>query len=428
MKKFFQLMMLSLSIRSDIYAQNFQVLEYLKSISGVKTIAGQHNREPNTQPAKWTNEIYKTTGKYPALWSGDFLFQSENIAARWTMIYEAERQWQKGAVVQLLLHTCPPVHGEPCVWDGGVLSKLTNSQWNELISDGTTLNRNWKKRLDDISVYLEYLKSKGVEVLFRPIHEMNQSAFWWGGRPGSKGTLRLYQITHDYLTKEKGLTNLIWVWDVQDLSWDFESYNPGDTYWDIMAFDVYSDGYNKKWYDYILTIAKDKPIAIGECDKLPSLSMLRQQPRWTFFMAWAELVYSKNSNSEIRTIYNGENVITLDEMPGWKSTNTKGDADGVPTKFALEQNYPNPFNPTTMIDYQIPQPGNVSLKIFDLLGNEIVTLVNEYQPAGKYSVHFEAKSLYASAKGRGTVWPSSVYFYRLNMGNLIDVKKMMLIR
>ena len=65
---------------TQTYAEEktFKVLEYLKSISGEKTVAGQHNREPNADPDKWTDEIFRTTGKYPGLWSGDFLFQAEN--------------------------------------------------------------------------------------------------------------------------------------------------------------------------------------------------------------------------------------------------------------------------------------------------------------------------------------------------------------
>ena len=75
-----------------VQAQNKQqVLDYLYSISGKQIIAGQHNKEPNAEPTKWTDYIYETTGKYPALWSGDFLFQQENIDNRWKMIKEAEK-------------------------------------------------------------------------------------------------------------------------------------------------------------------------------------------------------------------------------------------------------------------------------------------------------------------------------------------------
>jgi mannan endo-1,4-beta-mannosidase len=303
----------------DGYAQkNFQTLDYLYKISGNKIISGIHNREPNAIPDQWTQYLYETTGKYPALWSGDFLFQKENIEDRWIMIFEAEKQWQKGAIINIMWHGCPPNEGEPCGWDPGILNaQLTDSQWKELTTDGTPLNNTWKYRMDEIAVYLDYLKKKNVEVMFRPFHEMNQGKFWWGGRPGPEGTAKLYRMTHDYMVKEKNLSNLIWVWNLQDMSKDFADYNPGDNYWDVFSFDVYDDGFDSSWYHYILPIVGDKPMAIGECAKLPNIEMLTKQPRWVFFMPWSELVKSSNSEEEIIKLYNHDKVITLDEMSGW---------------------------------------------------------------------------------------------------------------
>ena len=299
-------------------AQHSKVLEYINKISGKQTIAGQHNKEPNADPDKWTQFIWETTGKYPALWSGDFLFQQDNIDDRWTMIHEAKKQWEKGAIINLMWHACPPDEGEPCGWDPGLLNaQLDDAQWQMLITDGTPLNLVWKERMDDISVYLQYLEDNDVEVLFRPFHEMNQGKFWWGGRPGSGGTAELYRITHDYFTNVKGLSNLIWVWDMQDMSRDFENYNPGEEYWDIFGFDVYDTGYDSSWYNYILPIVGDKPMAIGECAKIPSPEILNKQPRWIFFMPWAELVKESNSTEEINALYHDPRILTLDEMPGW---------------------------------------------------------------------------------------------------------------
>ena len=296
-----------------------QVLDFLQDISGKKTLAGQHNKEPNVDPDRWTKYIKETTGKYPALWSGDFLFQQENIDHRWTMIREAKKQWDQGSIVNLMWHACPPDEGEPCGWDPGLLNaQLDDQQWQALITEGTTLHERWKKRMDDICTYLQYLEDHRVEVLFRPLHEMNQGKFWWGGRPGSEGTAALYRIIHDYFTNTKGLSNLIWVWDMQDLSRDFRAYNPGDKYWDVFGFDVYDDGYDVSWYNYILPIVGEKPMAIGECSKLPSSAMLEAQPRWVFFMPWAELVKESNTTEEIKELYKDARVITQDEMPGWK--------------------------------------------------------------------------------------------------------------
>jgi len=303
----------------EVPKDSFQTLDFLKSISGKRTLAGQHNKEPNADPDKWTRYIYETTGKYPALWSGDFLFQQDNIDKRWKMIHEAKNQWDHGAVINLMWHACPPDEGEPCGWDPGLLNaQLDDEQWLELITNGTPLNKKWKARMDEIGVYLQYLEDNGVEVLFRPFHEMNQSLFWWGGRPGPEGTARLFQITHDYFTLTKGLNNIIWVWDMQDMSRDFEEYNPGNEYWDVFGFDIYDKGYDISWYNYILPIVGDKPMAIGECSRLPSLEVLEAQARWVFFMPWAELVKQSNSKEQITEVYNHPAVITRDEMPGWK--------------------------------------------------------------------------------------------------------------
>jgi mannan endo-1,4-beta-mannosidase len=309
----------SQKLSSQVSAPSFQTLDFIKSISGKRTLAGQHNKEPNADPDKWTRFIKENTGKYPALWSGDFLFQQDNIDNRWKMIHEAKKQWDHGAVINLMWHACPPDEGEPCGWDPGLLNaQLTDEQWEELITDGTPLNETWKARMDDIVVYLQYLEDNGVELLFRPFHEMNQGLFWWGGRPGPDGTARLFQITHDYFTSIKGLSNLIWVWDMQDMSRDFELYNPGSGYWDIFGFDIYDQGYDISWYNYILPLVGDKPMAIGECSKLPTPEILGEQPRWVFFMPWAELVKEANSKEQIIEIYNNPAVITRDEMPGWK--------------------------------------------------------------------------------------------------------------
>jgi mannan endo-1,4-beta-mannosidase len=303
----------------------FKSLNYIYSISGKSTVAGIHNREPNSNPHLWTDSISVLSGKTPGLWSGDFLFLTEDVNARWNMTHEAEKAWKKGSLVNMMWHTCSPAYTEPCAWnDSGVLDQLSDPEWTSLITDGDTLNLVWKSRLDIIAVYLQYLKDKKVEVLFRPFHEMNQPVFWWAGRKGSNGTAKLFQITHDYLTHNKGLTNLIWVWDVQDfntLSTDLVDYNPGNEYWDVLALDMYSsDGadYTTDKYNACLKAAKGKPIAIGECQKLPTSAELKAQPKWTFFMSWAELTIKHNAIAQIQELYGAENIVTLDEMPGWQ--------------------------------------------------------------------------------------------------------------
>jgi len=96
----------------------------------------------------------------------------------------------------------------------------------------------------------------------------------------------------------------------------------------------------------------------------------------------------------------------------------------IATTFNLEQNYPNPFNPSTVISYRLPVTSNVTLKVYDVLGNEIATLVNEEKPAGEYEVEFNA------ASHSGNVWnlTSGVYFYQLRTGDFIQTRKMVYLK
>lgn len=294
------------------------VLDYFKSISGTSAVAGIHNREPNSRPTLQTDRIFAQVGCHPALWSGDFLFTAQDITNRWTMIHECKNQWIQGSIVQLMFHVAPPNQPQICAWEGGVLSHLNDSEWNDLINPEGKLNQVWRSRLDEYAVYFQYLRDSGVQVLFRPFHEMNQKRFWWGGRKGPQGTGKLYRLTHDYLTETKGMTNLIWVWDMQDMSHDFADYNPGERYWDIFGFDVYATGYDKSWYDYVLPIAGNKPMAIGECAELPTPEVLAQQPRWCFFMSWAELTFTSNSDQKLQALYHSPQVITRERLPKFK--------------------------------------------------------------------------------------------------------------
>jgi hypothetical protein len=88
-----------------------------------------------------------------------------------------------------------------------------------------------------------------------------------------------------------------------------------------------------------------------------------------------------------------------------------------PLNYTLEQNYPNPFNPSTRIKFQIPISNQVTLKVFDVLGREVKALVNEEMKAGSYETTFDAKGL-----------ASGVYYYRIQAGNFVETKKLMLLR
>ena len=126
-----------------------------------------------------------------------------------------------------------------------------------------------------------------------------------------------------------------------------------------------------------------------------------------------------NQNYLIGTAILGYNPWSLQlskySLPG--ITAVKEESSRIPEKFSLSQNYPNPFNPSTDISFSVPQSGEVTLKIYDLLGREVATLINKELNAGTYSTKFEAGNL-----------ASGVYIYRLSARNFSSTKKMVLLK
>ena len=111
------------------------------------------------------------------------------------------------------------------------------------------------------------------------------------------------------------------------------------------------------------------------------------------------------------------NAITFNDQ----FTSIDKDEVPIPHSYFLGQNFPNPFNPTTHINYSIPTEGVVIIKVYDVLGNEITTLINEEKPAGSYEVEFSAKDAARNLS-------SGIYFYILQAGRFVETKKMVLLR
>ena len=114
--------------------------------------------------------------------------------------------------------------------------------------------------------------------------------------------------------------------------------------------------------------------------------------------------------------WNNPKVWTHTWITNWWLVNNESTGEEV-YSFSLDQNYPNPFNPATLIRYSIPEPGLVTLKVYDILGKEVATLVNEQKVSGNYEVKFNAGSL-----------ASGVYFYTLKINNYVSTEKMILLK
>jgi hypothetical protein len=184
------------------------------------------------------------------------------------------------------------------------------------------------------------------------------------------------------------------------------------------------------------TFSFQHPMAMNELTQAFSLQF--PTPQDTIY--W-EFGYLASDSSSTDTIYSCGLSIVWDTIPDpldrWnfgpkfpltiiQVTSLESDQDGLPENFLLAQNYPNPFNPATTIAYQVPEKSFVTLKVYDALGNEVVTLVNEEKLEGNYEVVFNGHSGKSATGGRNL--SSGIYFYRLQAGELIKTKKMILMK
>jgi len=121
---------------------------------------------------------------------------------------------------------------------------------------------------------------------------------------------------------------------------------------------------------------------------------------------------TEDSVSQKPVVPSGSVAVTVQVLP----------APPLPLRFALEQNYPNPYNSTTIISYGCGQDGFVSLKVYNILGQEVATLVEEYKKAGFYTVQWDSQDRYGNSLASG------IYFYRMIAGQFVRSKKLVLVR
>jgi len=158
-------------------------------------------------------------------------------------------------------------------------------------------------------------------------------------------------------------------------------------------------------------------------DPLGNRIMITEKPGTSAFHSYEKLKNARNglaSNQWHDAVDISNDVVLIYLIRAYVSFNSTGVQQTVelmPATFKLEQNYPNPFNPTTTINYSVANSGFVKIKVYDVLGKEVATLVNENKPAGNYKIEFNASRLV-----------SGVYFYRIFAENFVETKKMILMK
>ena len=349
-----------------IYAES-QFGNLGKSTNGGNNFNGATNGINGNEPTNWDTPVIMDPNNSSILYYGtNYLYRTTNSAANWVKISPQLTDYSGGRLGTLTTIAVAPSNSEVIyvgtddshVW----VSSDNGSTWNE-ISDGLPIRWVTRVAVDPTNESIVYVTFNGLK--------------WKDPQP------------HVFRSTDKGTTwtdissNLP---DAPVNAFAVDPIEPSTLYLgnDVGMFVSFNSG--QSWW----VLGEGLPVLpIGDIEIHPSTH---------------ELV----AGTYGRSMYK----IDLDLI----STNI-GDSNPIISGFQLEQNYPNPFNPSTKIKYTIEQTTKVVLKVFDILGNEIATLVNEEKPVGNYEVEFNATEL-----------TSGIYFYTLIAKEFSETKKMILLK
>jgi mannan endo-1,4-beta-mannosidase len=299
------------------------LLRKLCEISGRFTLTGQQNFPEDL--ALYSERVFAITERSPAIFGQDFGF-ADFDRHRARMIAEAERQHRRGAVVALTWHAPRPNQEKPTSYEDSVQGKLTDEEWTALLTPGSGIYNRWVSQVDEIAVHLRQLQAAQIPVLFRPYHEINAQWFWWGGRRDEHGSAALYRQLYDRFLKVHQLNNLLWVWNANapgKHAGPIDAYYPGPSCVDVVTMDIYGE-FRRRYYDRMLALAGNKPIALAEVGALPTLDVLKSQPRWAYFMIWRGFEEKGNSPEQLRAMFHAPNVLSCGD-PRFVAPTAEGD-------------------------------------------------------------------------------------------------------
>ncbi len=327
------------------------LMNYLTSIYGTKTLAGQQGNVGNNGAFPSSAYLSKSGNVVPAIRGSDFIeYSPSRIAHGSNPNNESERviNWAKqtGGIVTMMWHWNAPtdlINTPGKEWWRGFYTDATNFDLSAAINaPGSPKYNLLVSDIDAIGVQLEKFQTAGIPVIWRPLHEAQGNPgspgwFWWGAK-GPEPFKQLWRLMYDRLTNVHGLHNLIWEYTSNPGGDDFEQWYPGDDVVDIIGEDIYTDrtsSMSGMWNDLLDVYNGKKMVALSETGNPPDPAVFDERGvHWAYFSPWQVdgSPYGVTTNytaAQLQAILNHDDVITLGELP-WMPWSTIGPvaADG----------------------------------------------------------------------------------------------------
>ena len=312
-----------------------------KTISGIMTgDMSNYTKGADFKTHDDVKDIYTRSGKFPALVGLDFLFATGPKASEsWYTEYTekgislAKDLWNKGGIPAFSWHWKDPLDEKDAFYikSAAGSNEYTDFDFKTAFKSGTT---EWNTEsaaykgiiadIDHIAEYFLELQKAGVAAIFRPLHEAGGLWFWWSINSG-KEFAALYRLVFDRMVKEKGVRNLIWVYNPE--SKVVSDWNPGEEYYDVISIDIYNNdndySSNSGAFEKFKTATGAKKIiALTENGPIPDVkNMHDDEAVWSWWMPWYSTWSGKwpgqTANSVWKSNMADARVITIDDMPGW---------------------------------------------------------------------------------------------------------------
>jgi mannan endo-1,4-beta-mannosidase len=237
--------------------------------------------------------------------------------ARKALVEEARRQHASGGIVTLTWSAMRPSDDESVNAGASIRGKLTDFEWNELLTPGSNLHQRWCAQVDAVAAHLKRLQEAGVAVLWRPYPAANGTDFWWAGRKGERGSAALYRQLYDRLVEHGGLRNLIWVWNAAapgpfgGQPGRYVDYFPGLAYVDVLATDFAGGRYDRS-YAELDVLGTGKVLGLRASRVVPAPEALSDQPRWAWVLVSSAVVEDARQAEALRALYADSRVVSRD--------------------------------------------------------------------------------------------------------------------
>ncbi len=266
------------------------------------------------QETSWSNpqgdiDWYTSNGmKPPAILGGDYLYPNGTTD-------RAIAYWKAGGIPMIRYHMGAPPKADTYEDSKG------SANLDNVLKDGTQENASFKSKLDYAAAELAKLQSQDVPVLWAPFHEVQANGWFWWSKGSGPQFVALWKYTFDYLTKTKGLNNLVWLMPFSGSP--TSPYYPGKQYLDISGPDTYAENqpFTGLYSSAKGIIGDSVPIPLHETGRIPSPSqMFPSAAPWVLFSVWAgyQSDGTHNNLNDIKSVYADPHTVTRDEVPNLK--------------------------------------------------------------------------------------------------------------